>query len=885
MRWGPGPVFIYECLANSRRWQTYALRAAGVAGLLCAMATIASSRTVPTANSWRTYAELGQRYFIALIGVELAIVLLAAPAATAGAICLDRARGTLAHMLMTDLSDSEIVLGKLAARLLPVLGLVACTWPVMAISSLLGGIDPIALSFAFAIIVAVAVLGCSIALLLSVWAKKSHEVILATYTVFILCMLFWPIWYMLAMAGWVGPAPAWGLLANPFYVAFAPYSFPGELGFWDYLIFFAATFGASMVLTIVAVRRTRPVACRGSAEQSQEARIRWIGRLMRWLPGPSLDGNPVLWREWHRSRPSRWMTAIVVLLMGTTFALCIVGGVGCWKNGVAIGPRAASQAVWPIVGMFSYMLHIILGLLMLAAIAPTSMAEERQRGSLDLLAATALSTRDIVIGKWLGTFRLVWPMTIGPGLLALAMATARSSTFAFGPGMHPDYYRRITLGARCYGVVLVVATILAHGALITSVGLALAVWVKRQSRAIAISVGWFILVTAVWPIAVGMIGAGRPRSSETLIALSPVITCEQVAELLQFRTVAFARGIFWSGTFWAVEAFVLAMGLLWLTVRTFDGCFGRIPDQPRRVSSRTVEIVLLAALIGVGCLVGAVDCWIEGVDPEFNQPHVSGSLALSLLIAIGLLLVAAAAAQSGRLTEIQLAGPATNIAIRRCVLGRWWSVFCLVLLLAIGPVILALALATAPRAPRYEPQFTKIAPRGSVTTYVLARTDLPYAGEVRLGQRLMLTVVLLATILAHGGAAVSVGLALATVRKWSRRLVTSVVVIAVLVALVVPVCVYRLNGWRPLDAAGGSFAMDMSSLLDALVSRTSYHLNAMVLSVAAWDVGSAIFAIGLSWWTIRYWQRRSSAESRAKLVRMPDLGEKRQAAGAGFVRE
>ena len=153
MRWGPGPVFIYECLANSRRWQTYALRAAGVAGLLCAMATIASSQATTTGQSWRDYAELGQAYFIAMIGVELALVLLAAPAATAGAICLDRARGTLAHMLMTDLSDPEIVLGKLAARLLPVLGLVACTWPVMAISSLLGGIDPIALTLAFAIII------------------------------------------------------------------------------------------------------------------------------------------------------------------------------------------------------------------------------------------------------------------------------------------------------------------------------------------------------------------------------------------------------------------------------------------------------------------------------------------------------------------------------------------------------------------------------------------------------------------------------------------------------------------------------------------------------------------------------------------------------------
>ena len=163
-----------------------------------------------------------------MIGVELALVMLAAPAATAGAICLDRARGTLAHMLMTDLSDSEIVLGKLAARLLPVLGLVACTWPVMAISSLLGGIDPIALTLAFAIIVAVAVLGCTMALALSVWARKSHEVILATYTVFILGMLLWPIWYFLSMAGWVGPPPHVGPPGQPVLRGVRPLRRPGQ---------------------------------------------------------------------------------------------------------------------------------------------------------------------------------------------------------------------------------------------------------------------------------------------------------------------------------------------------------------------------------------------------------------------------------------------------------------------------------------------------------------------------------------------------------------------------------------------------------------------------------------------------------------------------------
>ena len=215
MRWGPGPVFIYECLANSRRWQTYALRSVGVAALLFAMGTIANSRNARAGSSWRDYAQLGEGYFIAMIGVELALVMLAAPAATAGAICVDRARGTLEHMLMTDLSDPEIVLGKLAARLLPVCGLVACTWPVMAISSLLGGIDPVALTLAYAIILAVGVLGCTMALALSVWARKSHEVILTTYTVFILGLLLWNGWARFAWSRrWRSCRRSWSCAAT-----------------------------------------------------------------------------------------------------------------------------------------------------------------------------------------------------------------------------------------------------------------------------------------------------------------------------------------------------------------------------------------------------------------------------------------------------------------------------------------------------------------------------------------------------------------------------------------------------------------------------------------------------------------------------------------------
>ncbi|HKI20040.1 MAG TPA: hypothetical protein VKA15_19280 [Isosphaeraceae bacterium] len=890
MRWGLGPVFIYECLANSRRWQTYALRSVGVAALLLAMGTIAASGT--PGNSARDYADLGQAYFLAMIGVELALVMLAAPAATAGAICVDRARGTLAHMLMTDLSDPEIVLGKLAARLLPVFGLVACTWPVMAISTLLGGIDPIALTLAIAIIVVVALLGCTMALALSVWAKKSHEVILATYTVFIIGALLWPIWYGLystvvwygfsSTVGRVGPPPTWTLLANPFYVAFVPYADPGNLDVGHYLVFFGAALGASALFTLLAVWRTRPVACRGSVEKSKGPRIGLIGRMRRWLPGPSLDRNPVLWREWHRSRPSLGMTAILALLLGTTGALCLVGAVAFWIDGA--DPRPG--AIWKVAGVACYVLHVIFGLLMLAAIAPTSMAEERQRGSLEILAVTALSTRAIVIGKWLGTFRLALLVPVGPGLTALAMATARSDeAFTLPPGEPPDYYRAIPLGARIFGVIVVIATILAHGALLTSIGLASAVWIKRQSRAIAISVGSFVLITAAWPIVVFIIYNEGPFLARDLACLSPVTVCSSFVHYFTSRMYAFVGGILYCGAFWAVEVFALAMGLLWLTVRTFDSCFDRIPDRPRRISVLAVVVGTLAGMIGAGSLVVAVASWLDGVKPELlSGPSSLGILAYCLVIAIGLVLVAVESAKAGRPTWTSVPGDAPGLAARSFVLVRWWESFRLVLLLAIGPALLALALATAHESPRYEPQFTKNASGAQViSSYVLAKADIPYAGEVRLGQRLTIATLLIVTILVHGGAAIGVGLGLTTANAWSRRALAAAVGFTLLVVLVLPLYLFLLDNRHALVTAMWSFVMASDSLLAVLVSRNSFNVGQILWSVTFWNTVVAVFAAGLSWWTIWAWQRRLRGSSKAKPALATDLSDGLPAAETALV--
>jgi ABC-type transport system involved in multi-copper enzyme maturation permease subunit len=885
MRWGLGPVFLYECLTSSRRWQTYALRSLGVAALLIAMSTIAMSNgAMFQARSSREYARLGVSYFYGMIGVELALVMLVAPAATAGAICLDRARGTLAHMLMTDLSDTEIVLGKLAARLMPVMGLVACSWPVMSISSLLGGIDPIALTLAFAIIVAMALLGCTIALTLSVWASKTHEVILSTYAVWILSLLLWPIWYGLSTGGLVGAPPDWTLLANPFYIAFAPYAFPLKLEFRDYVGFFGVTLGSSAVLCMLAVWRTRPVACRGNRDKSGNPRLGRLGRMTRWLPGPSLDRDPVLWREWHRSRPTPWMTGLVALLMGTTAVLCIVGAVAFWRNGAT--PRPGR--IWETAGVCSYLLHVVFGLLILSAVAPTSMAEERQRGSLDILAATSLSTRAIVIGKWMGTFRLAVLMVAGPGLMALAMATARSESFVVNTLMSPEHNRPIPLGTRICGVGAAIATILAHGALTTSIGIALAVWIRRQGRAIGVSVALFILINAAWPIIANIVFSRSDYfSSRDLAALSSVALCGGFVNFFTSRQYGYVGGILWAGTFWAVEVFILAMGLLWLTIRTFDDCFDRLPDRTRRYSVQTIIAIILIGMIGGGSLIWSISLWAEGLWSEYGFSRSLPILPYTLAITIALVLIASESAKSisarlrpgaigpGKIrtfagpNELVLCtgvSPSERESLRnaqatigpsRFVLGRWWRSYRLVLLLAIGPALLATSLATAQKAPRYISQTTADA-MGRVTyTWTLAVPNLRHAAEVPLGFRLASVALLIVTILVHGAAGVGVGLALATTMRGTRRAIAVVAGLTLIVVFIVPLGVIILSSRRPLDTTMWSVVLASESLLDILVAHGSFHIRDILWTVLFWDVVIGLFAAGMLWLAIRIWQRRA----------------------------
>ena len=97
-------------------------------------------------------------------------------------------------MATTDLSAAEIVLGKLFSRLGPILALLACALPVSALAALLGGIDIQALFSLFAVSAAVAVLGCALALLVSVQAAKTQDAIMAVLALWTCWLMSLPIW-------------------------------------------------------------------------------------------------------------------------------------------------------------------------------------------------------------------------------------------------------------------------------------------------------------------------------------------------------------------------------------------------------------------------------------------------------------------------------------------------------------------------------------------------------------------------------------------------------------------------------------------------------------------------------------------------------------------
>src|SRR4051794_20778980 len=130
---GLGPVYERELMVTARRKRSFALRFVYGLALLALVASIyranpqlEASATVISFGALRSF---GRALFQTLVVAQGIAVVFLTPSLVSGTIAGEVQRKTLPDLLTSDLSSAEIVLGKLAARLLHVVVLLGAGLP------------------------------------------------------------------------------------------------------------------------------------------------------------------------------------------------------------------------------------------------------------------------------------------------------------------------------------------------------------------------------------------------------------------------------------------------------------------------------------------------------------------------------------------------------------------------------------------------------------------------------------------------------------------------------------------------------------------------------------------------------------------------------------
>jgi ABC-type transport system involved in multi-copper enzyme maturation permease subunit len=216
-----GPVFFYETMRLSRRGRLFGLRIA-YAGTLLVLIFLTYQQHMERfglhegpferiAMDPREIAKLATAIFSAFMIAQTIAVFLLTPVFTATAIVEEKERGTLELLFACGMTSREIVMGKLAARMLQVYGLLLTGLPVITILQLLGGVDPNRVIAGFAVTGLAALSLGSVGVLTSLRAKSPFDAIFRTYlialgySVVTACVPFLNVWSFQPSLFWEDP--------------------------------------------------------------------------------------------------------------------------------------------------------------------------------------------------------------------------------------------------------------------------------------------------------------------------------------------------------------------------------------------------------------------------------------------------------------------------------------------------------------------------------------------------------------------------------------------------------------------------------------------------------------------------------------------------------
>ena len=441
-----GPIFQREFITVPRRVRHYVARVAylstlWVIGITAWMATVGWSRTATLGET----ARFGPLLFQLLTTVQLALFLFFAALSSASSISQEKDRRTFILLLMTDMSNAEIVLGKLFGSLLQIGLLLLATVPLWMFIILLGGVSLGQVLQALLIVVVTVMAAGSLGSLVALWRDRTFQALALTtlFLVLYLCLarglgvlpelipaladfdtVQWQRWLdpFRALQSVQAPAETLDEGAAPVY------GFAGMM-----LLLSAALNGWGLYKLRVwnpsgepIMQRERPETI--DAKDAELAKDESKRAAAHAAPGQvrAVGANPILWREIFTRAYGR---RPILVKMAYFVALAII----CYSALAPLilrGQRGSFESAYGLVPV------CVLSLLLVAAQAATAITSERDTGALDLLLVTDLSPQEFIFGKLGGIIYNTKEYLLPP--LLLAGVYAWYGCMATPPSNHPE---------------------------------------------------------------------------------------------------------------------------------------------------------------------------------------------------------------------------------------------------------------------------------------------------------------------------------------------------------------------------------------------------------------------------------------------------------------
>lgn len=452
-----GPIFTREAVVAPRRPRLYALRFVYGAALILLIATawmvINGTQTVRNISD---LARFGAILLLILAPLQLILLLFVSATQSTSRVSIEKDRQTLILLLMTRMSNSELVLGKLFSSLIGVGSMLLTALPIFLLIVLFGGTTFAQVLWSFAVTGMACLVAASIGTLVGFWREKTFQSLALT----LLAVVFWlGLGELAGMTGAGFAGLSSELIANslsPVRAIFA--SCQPDVGerlagtVFPFLLVHAAGAALLCFVAIVMVRRWNPSrdirpgqqedAFQANATRLQDDRMAGApvsgsgsgGEVTPALPlaeertrdnavvagglkhRPVWD-NPVLWREM-----STWAYGRKILFIRIAW-WCLASAMAAvlwWQVSSGVATRITSSAAVTVPAVARPLAPLmIVSLVILNALAVTSITSERDGKSLDLLRMTDLSPREFLAGKLLGVLYVAADVIAVPILLCL----------------------------------------------------------------------------------------------------------------------------------------------------------------------------------------------------------------------------------------------------------------------------------------------------------------------------------------------------------------------------------------------------------------------------------------------------------------------------------